>query len=50
MLYGVPREQVERDLEQALQGFAMPEDAGSWFWQSEKDRDLVVLRSWTKAA
>ena len=50
MLYGVPREQAERDLEDALKGFAMPGTAGSWFWQSEKDRDLVVLRSWVKAA
>lgn len=47
MLYGVSREQAERDLEQALHGFAMPDTAGSWFWQSENDRDLVVLRSWT---
>ena len=47
MLYGVPREQAERDLEKALQGFLMPEGAG-WFWQSENDPDLVVLRSWTK--
>ncbi len=46
MLYGVPREQAEKELEQALRGFQMPEDAGSWFWQSKTDRDLVVLRSW----
>lgn len=50
MLYGVPREQAEKDLEKALQGFAMPADAGTYFWQSKKDKDLVVLRSWTKAA
>ena len=50
MLYGVPREQAEKDLEQALKGFALPEGAGSWFWQSPQDRDLVVLNSWTKAA
>ena len=50
MLYGVSREQAEKDLEKALQGFAMPADAGSWFWQSENDKDLVVLRSWAKAA
>lgn len=50
MLYGVPREQAEKDLENALKGFVMPEDAGTYFWQSEKDRDLVVLRSWAKAA
>jgi hypothetical protein len=49
MLYGVSREQAEKDLEKALKGFAMPETAGSWFWQSENDRDLVVLRSWTAA-
>ena len=49
MLYGVPREQAERDLEKALQGFRMPEGSG-WFWQSENDPDLVVLRSWCSAA
>ena len=47
MLYGEHREDVEREMEKALQGFAMPATAGSWFWQSENDRDLVVLRSWT---
>jgi hypothetical protein len=50
MLYGVSREQAEKDLENALKGFVMPEDAGTYFWQSKKDKDLVVLRSWTKAA
>jgi hypothetical protein len=50
MLYGVPREQAQKNLEQALKGFAIPDSAGSWFWQSPSDRDLVVLRSWTKAA
>jgi hypothetical protein len=49
MLYGVPREQAERELEQALQGFRMLEDSG-WFWQSENDPDLVVLRSWVEKA
>ena len=47
MLYGGRREDAERDLEKALQGFAMPEGAGTWFWQSESDPDLVVLRGWT---
>ena len=47
MLYGVPREDAERQLEKALKGFSMP-GTGSWFWQSENDRDLVVLKSWTK--
>lgn len=49
MLYGIPREQAERELERALQGFTMPESAG-WFWQSQNDPDLIVLRSWLKAA
>lgn len=48
MLYGEPREQVERELEQALRGFVLPDDAGTWFWQSKTDRDLVVLRRWTE--
>ncbi len=47
MLYGVPREEAEQALEKALHGFVMPEGAGSWFWQSREDRDLVVLRKWT---
>ena len=50
MLYGVPREEAERALEKALRGFAMPDTAGSWFWQSENDPDLVVLKSWTNVA
>lgn len=49
MLYGVSREDAERELERALQGFTLPEGAG-WFWQSEDDPDLVVLRSWIKKA
>ena len=49
MLYGVPREEAEAVLEFALADFAYPEDAG-WFWQSKNDPDLVVLKSWIKAA
>lgn len=49
MLYGISREDAERALESALAGFTMPDGSG-WFWQSENDPDLVVLRSWTKAA
>lgn len=48
MLYGLPREDAERELEKALQTFVLPEGSG-WFWQSENDPDLVVLRSWVKA-
>lgn len=50
MLYGKDREQAEKDLEQGLKGFAIPETAGSWFWQSPRDRDLVVLRQWVRPA
>ncbi len=49
MLYGVSREDAERDLEEALKAFHYPEDAG-WFWQSRNDPDLVVLRSWCSDA
>ncbi len=49
MLYGVSREDAERDLEEALKAFHYPEDAG-WFWQSKNDPDLVVLRSWCSDA
>ena len=49
MLYGVSREDAERDLEEALKDFHYPEDAG-WFWQSRNDPDLVVLRSWCSDA
>lgn len=50
MLYGVSREQAEKDLLNALRGFAMPDDAGTWYWQSKNDKDLVVLRSLTRQA
>lgn len=47
MLYGASREQSERELEKVLAGVQLPKSKG-WFWQSENDRDLVVLRSWMK--
>ena len=25
-----------------------PETMGKWFWQSEKDKDLVILRKWVE--
>lgn len=49
MMYGMPRDIAEAALEFALADFAYPETAG-WFWQSENDPDLVVLRSWLKPA
>lgn len=53
MLYGFPRDlaQVELEvfvLEQMVLGFQWPEDWG-WFWQSGKDKDLVLLREWFEA-
>ncbi len=50
MLYGVAREHAEQELEKALKGFSIPETEKGWFWQSENDPDLVVLRSWAKPA
>ena len=47
MLYGMPREEAEAVLETALADFDYPETAG-WFWQSQNDPDLVVLRSWVE--
>jgi len=47
MLYGVSREEAERELEKALKALPFPGDEKSWFWQSENDRDLVILKSWT---
>ena len=49
MMYGMPRDIAESALESALADFDYPDTAG-WFWQSENDPDLVVLRSWTKQA
>lgn len=52
MLYGEHREKAQIELElyilcQILQGFRWsPETMGKWFWQSKKDKDLVILRSW----
>lgn len=48
MLYGVCREDAEREMERALAGFSIPDDAGTWFWQSSVHPDLVILRSWVK--
>lgn len=53
MLYGDDRELAQLSLELyllcwILSGtFVWDEDSmGKWFWQSQNDKDLVILRSW----
>ena len=50
MLYGQHRDTAQFELEfyilcRIIGGFTWnPETMGKWFWQSEKDKDLVILR------
>ena len=52
MLYGEHREKMQIALElyilcQVINGFPWnAKTMGSWFWQSRKDKDLVILRCW----
>ncbi len=52
MLYGERRDKAQIELElyllcQILGGFQWEaETMGKWFWQSQTDKDLVILRSW----
>lgn len=51
MMYGTPREEARFDIEAfvlcaLLCGFEWDESWGKWFWQSTKDKDLVLLREW----
>lgn len=52
MLYGQGREVQQFRLEmyilcQLIYGLAWDErQMGKWFWQSKKDKDLVILRDW----
>lgn len=52
MLYGVGRDVAQITLElyllsQILLGFQWNEAVmGKWFWQSQVDKDLVILRKW----
>ena len=55
MLYGEPREPARFQLELYVYAFIVlglfvwdEESMGKWFWQSEKDKDLVILRSWVE--
>lgn len=52
MMYGLPREICRFMLEFALlaavlEGFTWDEEKmGKWFWQSDEDKDFVILREW----
>lgn len=52
MMYGMPRELARfllefRLLSAILDGFQWDEaKMGKWFWQSEDDKDFVILREW----
>lgn len=54
ILYGEPREFTRFVLEvMFLRGVSegklkWHDEWGSWFWQSEKDKDLVILRDWVE--
>ena len=54
MLYGQHRDIAQFELEfyilcRIIGGFMWnPETMGRWFWQSEKDKDLVILREWVE--
>ena len=54
MLYGQHRDTAQFELEfyilcRIIGGFTWnPETMGKWFWQSEKDKDLVILRKWVE--
>ena len=51
MMYGIGRELALAQLEVyilccILEGMVWNESWGKWFWQSENDKDLVLLREW----
>lgn len=54
MLYGEPRDVAQIALELYLLGNIIlglgwnAETMGNWFWQSKKDKDLVILREWVE--
>lgn len=56
MLYGESREFARYELESFLLAMIMcgafkwKEEWGSWFWQSPKDPDFVILRKWIEPA
>lgn len=52
MLYGESRETAQATLEFTVLAYALNgslkwnDSMGSYFWQSDKDKDLVILRKW----
>lgn len=51
MMYGVSRDMAQAELEgfvlcSMLEGVTWQESWGKWFWQSQNDKDLVLLREW----
>lgn len=54
MMYGIPRENARFLLEFSLLAYIFTgkltwnEEWGKWFWQSEKDKDFVILRQWVE--
>ena len=56
MLYGERRDKAQIELElyilcQITNGLQWnPQKMGKWFWQSETDKDLVILREWVEPA
>lgn len=54
MLYGERRDKAQVELElyllcQILLGLEWnPETMGKWFWKSQNDKDLVILRNWVE--
>ena len=53
MLYGIDRETAQFELEAYLLAWVLSglfvwdeQSMGKWFWQSQNDKDLVILRSW----
>lgn len=55
MLYGERRDSAQIELElyilcQILSGLRWnPEYMGKWFWQSDVDKDLVILKNWIES-
>lgn len=53
MAYGVPRDEAQMILELVVLGYILNGSLtwdetvmGKWFWQSCKDKDLIILRQW----
>lgn len=55
MMFGERRDKAQVELElyllcQIINGFKWnTETMGNWFWQSQNDKDLVILRQWVES-